>query len=147
MEKYKKLVMFCALCLLPIQAFSAETEGPLSAFRQRTQAGYFLCKATAQLAFMQVSAGTKDSSFTPISECVGNAKTEIKPAFSDARGVLKNKPAALALLKDYYVTWSSALDGIQASPGERAAGYNRRQEDAELRFNETWTKFELEADI
>jgi hypothetical protein len=55
-----------------------------------------------------------------------------------------SNPNAISALKNYHVAYLRGIDGVEPINDESTFEYNKRQNIADEKMNEAWTRFELE---
>ena len=76
--------------------------------------------------------------------CIGDALSSAEGIYKKANAATSKNKAKNALLKDYYATWRTAMNGIQPQMGEIVLSYNRRQGDTSRALNEKGERLKLE---
>jgi hypothetical protein len=69
----------------------------------------------------RLPVATNDSS-----ACVGEGETRIEPIYENAI-YASDRNAHTSLLKDFYASWRTAMNGVHPNAGERATAYKARQ--------------------
>lgn len=100
----------------------------------------FACKLKMQVALTRFAGSKPEDDPT---ECVKNAKTIAKEDFSAALNAL-TKESAKTALKEFHVSFITALDGIEPGPGERKISYEVRQQQLDQKFTEARVRLEVE---
>lgn len=59
--------------------------------------------------------------------CVEQAQARMSLLYDAASKHLARRPAAMAILRDYYAAWLAAMQALPPTRPESAAGYHRRQ--------------------
>jgi len=96
--------------------------------------------------FLDRAAG-QAGTFDRVNECMESSRSLAKTLFPQALGTVSTKPEATKLLKEYYATWLTALNGVPPAIQERKTDYAQRQTLAEQKAEQAWNRFEIEADL
>jgi hypothetical protein len=143
----KKILFIIAAHLCFGQSLAGDKLPPVAGFREATSYHLLICRIETQTALNEVKLGTIDSPWAKIGACLKTGRSEAKKFFGPALAKVSKKPAASNLLKDYYGSWLTALNGVMPEPGERKIDYERRQSAADTKSDEYWNRFEVEAGI
>ena len=144
-----KHFLLCALFFIAnpqVVAKEAKTNTAIE-FMQTANYQLLICGIKAKTAFLEVELGKETSSHSIIGACQKEGRSEVKNLYPKANAQFAKKPAASKALKDFYVAWLAALDGISPSISERKIDYERRQGDASRKADEAWSRFEIEAEF
>jgi hypothetical protein len=139
--------LFIAVLSLGIFASAAADEGkqnPLDQFREQTNYHLLMCRLKERLAINTSQLGEESNPVAEIGACIRDAKSQAKRYFPAALKVASKQPAAGKLLKDYYASWLTSLNGVMPSPTERKIDYERRQDDADAKHDAIWNRLEVE---
>jgi hypothetical protein len=122
-----------------------QTQTPVEEFRQLTLKQSFTCQSTQRIAELNSQLG-KAGSANALQDCIDSSKALAKTSFAPALKTVSKNKAAVALLKDYYAAWLTAMDGIVPGAGERNIDYTQRQQAAEGNYKAIWSRFAVEID-
>ncbi|MDP1637538.1 MAG: hypothetical protein Q8K74_05065 [Candidatus Nitrotoga sp.] len=85
---------------------------PLEQFQGGTHFHLLMCQIETKLAIAKVKLGTLSEAYSTIGACVKKGKSAVKILFPKANVQFVAKPEASKLLKEYYVQWLTAMDGL-----------------------------------
>jgi hypothetical protein len=143
----KKYWFAVALILAQPITHAEEKSDPLDTFRVQTQFQTLMCRMETHAAILQVQLGKLDDAVPAMRICIKKAKAELKNIYPAALKAVAKKPAAAKLLKDYYASSLTALEGVAPNTSETKQGYAVRQDAADAKNREVWNRFEIEAGI
>ena len=81
------------------------------------------------------------------SDCMEDAKYQLKPYFKKAHQTLDGAPGALEALKTSYAFWLTAIDSIYAGPGEIRMHYDQRQLANSQKLKDLVNKLRIENEL
>jgi hypothetical protein len=143
----KRAISVIAACMFLGQSHAEDKLPPLEGFREATTYQLLICRIKTKTALNKVELGSSENAGAEIGACVKTGRSETKKFFGAALAKVSKKPAAAKLLKDYYGSWLTSLNGVMPEPGERKIDYERRQSAADTKSGEYWNRFEVEAGL
>jgi hypothetical protein len=142
----KKIATLVLALALSVSANSEEKQTSTDAFRGETQYRLLMCQLQVKIAINKIELG-ESNGLAGVGDCIKNAKASVKKVFGPALKVASKGPVASKLIKDYYASWLTTIDGVLPGTSERKVDYERRQLAAESKSDEYWNRFEVEAGL
>jgi hypothetical protein len=142
--------IFTAISIASVSfAASAALPKPVEAFYQETNGTIMLCQISEKTALNKAQlSGAPDGlsqAVAEIGKCIREGKATVKAKWPAALALVSKKPTAAKLMKDYYASWISAMDGVMPGLSEPAGRYSQRQESMQAKYEEIWNRFEIES--
>lgn len=136
----KKFMLLLSLFAVSLNTICAEVQsGDLEKFKKQMVLEKYFKANRKQISLCGI-AFIANSGFQ---ECKIDAEAESKTNLNEALLVIK-KQSAKDALKNYHITFITALRGIEAGIGERTFAYDQRQQALSDKMNEAQARFEME---
>lgn len=140
------IALACALTCAAADSPAAEKVSPVEQFHENTTAQLLICRIQMKTALLKSEAG-EGKAFEAVSKCVKDGRMEAKKSFQPALRSVSKMPTASRLLKEYFAVWLAAFEGLMPNTDELVVTYEQRQASAEIKADEAWNRFEVEAGL
>ena len=100
-----------------------------------------------EAAIIQASWGAGTDPYKSLDVSFENRRAKIKEVYALALAEVAGKPAVSKLLKEYYVVWMAAMDGVKPLGAESKIANKMRQGESLRRISEAWYRLEAEAGL
>lgn len=141
----RRLIATCALLTVACSANAQQT--PVMKFINHTADGRLVCHKVAFELIYQAEDGKRVDLHTPVDECIAQQKEAAKPLLKKALSTVASKPAAASAMKEYYLTWQSAMEELNVTATDTAMGWVNRQQVAIGHCREAVSRVKLETEL
>lgn len=120
-----------------------EQRTPLQEYQGTTNFYLLMCEMKVESTKLKFELNEKRDEKDNFFNCVAEGKVKTKDKYLKAIETVKLE-SAKNQLKEYHISFLSALDGIIPDRNEVAYEYKKRQSALKGKVRESWNRFELE---